>query len=208
MVLAHGPHVQQPRACTTAYISPYLHRWRQRLQCLAQQSIGLECNITPSQENEFLLLGQYMYCTAVAKDLARQGPSTTQQLNASLAQPKVDKQHGFTHNCCLMCDCCCNCHSAGPRLLQLRYKLTLTTYRLANTVWNVKLLWHYCTRPLVQGHARLSKHFYPYIQQLAGRSLTTADTQLLAQALAVAMPLAALLLLARVLLAQRRRLRQ
>lgn len=98
--------------------------------------------------------------------------------------------------------------SAGPRLLQLRYKLTLTTYRLANTIWNVKLLWRYCTQTLVQGHGQLSRHFQPHIQQLVGRSLSTTDTQLLAQALAVVLPLAALLLLVRGLRSLRAQRRQ
>lgn len=126
---------------------------------------------------------------------------------AWLAQALAEKQHG-SHKRSVFVGCSHDCRSAGPRLLQLRYKLTLTTYRLANTIWNVKLLWRYCTRPLVQGHQQLSRRFHPYIQQLAGRSLTAADTQLLAQVLAVALPLAALLLLVRVLRAQRRPRRQ
>lgn len=100
--------------------------------------------------------------------------------------------------------------SAGPRLLQLRFKLTRWTYRLANLIFRAKTLWRISTKPLYTAHARLTVTLQPYVRQLVGRSLSRADTWLLAQLLALTLPLVALLVVVRVLRGvwQRHRQRQ
>lgn len=72
----------------------------------------------------------------------------------------------------------------------LKYKLTLNTYRLANLIF--KTIWRVNTKPLYRAHSRLTRQVYPLLRQLTGSNLSTADAQLLAQALALVLPLVAL----------------
>jgi hypothetical protein len=85
--------------------------------------------------------------------------------------------------------CCC----AGPRLMLLKYKLTLNTYRLANLIFHGRTIWRVNTKPLYRAHSRLTRQVHPLLRQLTGSNLSTAEAQLLAQALALVLPLIALM---------------
>lgn len=76
----------------------------------------------------------------------------------------------------------------------LKYKLTLNTYRLANLIFNGKTLWRVSTKPLYRAHARLTRQLFPLLRQVTGSNLSRADALLLAQALALVLPLLALML--------------
>ena len=85
--------------------------------------------------------------------------------------------------------------STGPRLLQLRYKWTVATYRMANIIFSTKLLWRSSMQPVVKAHAKLARKLHPVIRQLLGTHVSAADAQVLAQTWAWVLPVAAVLLL-------------
>lgn len=77
----------------------------------------------------------------------------------------------------------------------MKYKWTVATYRLANLIFSLKTATHNSSKPLWRAHGRLAQQLHPFIQQLLGNSISGANTQLLAQAGAVLLPIAALMLL-------------
>lgn len=88
--------------------------------------------------------------------------------------------------------------------MQLRYKWTLATYRLANFIFNTKLVWRVSTKPLWRGHANLARRLYPLVWRVLGRHVSPADAQMLAQAWAWVLPATALLTLVNAMRMSRR----